>query len=107
MAKQIEAETQESKATNAAPRVGWPIDYSGTPAEVLARLEAWQPPPDENDDADDWATALIALIEICQKTKAEFIGVFADWKQNPSGQRGPNGWQLLISFSEFVEDPRG
>jgi hypothetical protein len=91
---------------NDLPRVGWPIDYSGTREAVLAKLETWQPPVDDNDDVDDWRAARALLIERCESTKAAFVGVFAEWKANPWGRRGPNGWHLTLSFAELEESPQ-
>ncbi len=88
------------------PQTGWPIDYSGTREEVQALVEAHAPPEAADDDIDDFMLARAYLLDRLASTKAEHVGVFAQWKPNPQGRKGPNGWHLVLSFAEYEEPVR-
>ncbi len=88
------------------PQTGWPIDYSGPREEVHALVEAHAAPDDPADDFDDFMIARAYLLDRLASTKAAHVGVFAQWKQNAPGRRGPNGWHLVLSFAEYEEPVR-
>lgn len=93
-------------AEQVQPAKGWPIDHSGTREEVRDAVETHLPPDEADDDVDDFMLARAYLLDRLATTKAEHVGVFAEWKPNAAGRRGPNGWHLVLSFAEYEEPVR-